>query len=238
MPINRSPLQQSVHDIGTHLRRIANTPDWSDDALCPTDAGDHGVVVTRRIGAEITADHPLYGDSPPRHDPSHDSRALARDVLRYGIVDSSARAVIESARKYYPTVRDLLTAHRASWIGTAVAKPLNDAGTTIGRDAFLELLRESPTAKMRYVANATDDVPKWECLDYADCFKAWAIAVGIYPIGYVLDYKGGHSYNTALVYHEDDGQYEVIVIEPQGNVVVPKAYPARHYTGTGEVLYY
>ena len=232
--MNRSPVQQHMHELGTALRRMANTPDWSDDALCPRDTGDHGVV----IGTEITSDHPVYGDDPPAHDPSHDSRTLARDVMRYGIVDSSSIAIMKSAKKFYPTQSDLLTAHRASWIGHATPRLLNSAGTTIGRRAFLELLRESPTARMRYVAKATDDVPKWECLDYADAFKAWAIALGIYPLGYVLDYQGGHSYNTALVYDEDDKQYDLLVIEPQGNVVVPKAYPERHYTGTGEVQYY
>lgn len=258
MPINRSPLQQSVHDIGTHLRRIANTPDWSDDALCPTDTGDHGVVVTGdcdtpaglffdggcryHIGAKIEADHPVWRDidTPPPHDPRQDDRPLARDITwSPNAVDGGVLGTVKGARKYYPSTNDdLLPAHRRSWISGATPQSLNDAGTTISKSAFLELLPHSPTARMRYVAKATDGTPKWECLDYAKTFWAWMIAVGIYPTGFVLDFQGGHSYNTVLVYDEGISAYEVLVIEPQGNIIVPRAYPEHHYTGTGVVMYY
>ena len=242
MPINRTPLQQAVHNIARELWRAANTPDWSDDALCPSDTGDHGVVVTGRIGRKIEVDHPVWQDvdAPPPHDPSGDTRPLARDVIwSPSQVKGGVLGTVSGARKFFPDVeQDLLPAHRRSWIGGAQPQSLNNAGTTISKSAFLELLPHSPTAKMRYVATASSHTPKWECLDYAKTFWAWMIAIGIYPTGFVLDYKGGHSYNTVLVYDEDIKAYEVLVIEPQGNIVVPRAYPAHHYTGTGIVLYY
>ena len=144
-----------------------------------------------------------------------------------------------AAKKYFPdTNNDLLPAHRRSWIGQATPQALNNAGTTISKAAFLELLPHIPFAKARYVATATPTTPKFECLDYADAFKAFAVAIGIYPTGFVLDFKGGHSYNTVLVFNEFAREYELLVVEPQGNVVVPRAYPAHHYTGSGVVLYY
>ena len=83
-------------------------------------------------------------------------------------------------------------------------------------------------------------IPKWECLDYAKLWWSWAIALGIYPAGIVLDITGHHCYCSACVFDEEINDYELLVVEPQGNVIVPKAYPAHHYTGDEAVrtLYY
>ena len=191
------------------------------------------------IGTEITRDHPLYADDPPAHDPSHDSRPLARDIpWSPSEVDGGVLATVRAAKKFYPTHDDLLQAHDASWLKNARPVLANNAGTTISKAAFLEVLPHIPFANARYVATATDDTPKYECLDYANDFKAFTVALGIYPSGQVFDFQGGHSYSAVLVFNEADAKFDLLVIEPQGNVIVRQAYPDRHYTGTGEVWYY
>ena len=192
-----------------------------------------------KIGTEITRDHPIHGDDPPKHDPSHDSRPLARDIEwspahgRYPVLP-----IVRAAKKFYPTHDDLTKAHNASWLRQARPVLANGQGTTISKAAFLEVLPHIPFAQARYVAAATADTPKWECLDYADAAKAWTLAVGIYPSGQVYDFAGGHSYSNVLVFNEAANAYEIVVYEPQANVVVPRAFPAHHYTGQGMVWYY
>ena len=198
---------------------------------------------------EVPRNHPIYDgvDNPPAHDPSHDSRPQARDVLwQEGASYGKAKSIVDNAQKYTPSVQDVAEAHSRSWIREARPEFLNNAGATISKADFLELLRYSPTAEARYVAQyqpATDDseaVYKWECLDYASAMKSWLVSLGIYSVGFVLDLTGHHSYNTVVVFDTDVNLYVELVVEPQGNVVVPRAYPQHHYVGDDKstILYY
>ena len=247
---NRSQTQQNLHDLGRAITRIANDPNLSnpfDGPLCPPPDGvaprnsgppyddGHGHL----IGTEIKRDHPLYADDPPKHDPSHDSRPLARDIpWSPSEVEGGVLGTVRGAKKYYPTRQNLLTAHEESWLRSAKPVLANSAGTTISKAAFLEILPHIPFARARYVATATGDIPKFECLDYSQAFKAFMVALGVYPTGQVYDFNGEHSYSNLLVFDEEASKYVILVIEPQGNIIVPRAFPGRHYTGTGEVWYY
>lgn len=108
---------------------------------------------------------------------------------------------------------------------------LNDGGTTYEEGVFRQLLPLCPAALGRYVAEATDDDPKRECLDFSREAVAWFVAVGIYVVGWVLDETAHHSYLVAQYFSERLGRYKQDVVEPQLNVVVPRAYPAHHYVG-------
>ena len=149
-----------------------------------------------------------------------------------------------AAVKYCPKVRDVAEAHERSWISAAKPEFLNNAGITISKKDFLKLLRYSPTGSCRYVAETNQIngvwVYKFECLDYASAFKSRLVSLGIYPVGFVLDLTGHHSYNTVIVYDTDIHMFVELVIEPQANVVVPQAYPAHHYVGDSQsqILYY
>ena len=170
-----------------------------------------------------------------------DDRPLAKDINWSPASDPKIAGILHGAKRYQPSTLDVLDAHRRSWMKDTQIELLNNAGTTFSKRVFLQLLPHSPTARMRYVATAHRDpdtglwIPKWECLDYAKLWWAWAIALGIYPAGFTLDPTGHHYYCSVCFYDEDIQRYEFAVIEPQGNVIVPKAYPAHHYTGDDRV---
>lgn len=251
MPINRTPLQQAVHNLGTELRRMGNTPDWSDDALCPKETGDHGVVVSTlkypiRYSRYIGPGHPALTEAgvnaPPDHDKHIDGRPLAEWAWSagYDIPHGLMNALLSSLRTV--TNQQISEALSKTWASGLEPQFFDAKGDAPKLSALLAVLPYLPSKNARYVTPDATEPPRGnECRDYAIRMKSDLVAIGVTACAMTLDYAGHHSYN--LVAADDDvflktNDLVVVGLEPQANVLVRQAFPEHGYTGCGRSDWY
>ena len=187
----------------------------------------------------ITAESPawirevrnLYGEplhsSPPKHDPSHDTRPSPRDVIQAQHITPKwvIAAIDKDART--PTQDDIRTAHEKNWTSKMNLIFFGGVIRTTSVSAFNAFL----PYVWAHLARYTD---LYECRNFAALFKTICVMHGINAVIRTLDTDGHHSYIEIILWNDAKGVYESFVIEPQVNQYVPKPYPQHGYTGIGE----
>ena len=251
MPINRTPLQQAVHNLGTQLRRVANTPDWSDDALCPSDTGDHGVVVTKPrvsisdLGSVATA---LRGQ---RINPDDHTKTVSLDasdprpcILEFTPPTFDVDIVSE--------LNDSLKWVTAQQVAQAIAESPWSHEHDIPEDVGFwavddDLLREHigliTSKDIAYTLCSADDPQTglgcFVCRNYKTEFLSqYARLTGSDSAGGVLDIQGHHAYNVTVTVSAPRRAVSRVVYrvwEPQAVAEVKEPNLARHYSGYGIV---
>ena len=114
--------------------------------------------------------------------------------------------------------------------------PLNGGTTIVCREQdFLDALPHLGTAKVAYHMEEN-----FVCRNYSTAFATIVAAELECNVMMVCDDEGHHMYSAVPVLAQPDapGQHvKILIIEPQGDSVVPHTNPGEHYVGrTGFAL--
>ena len=173
------------------------------------------------------------GPRPVPTDPRRDSRPDADSIFNPAFVDIPAelKDKIRAGRKVVSTA-DVQDAWRESDWRRMLLMALN-GGTVIvpDEDVFMEVLPHLGTKRIAYHAEEN-----FVCRNYSTLFASVVAAELWVNVIMVCDEAGHHMYSAVPVLGSHD-EVRILVIEPQGDSVVPHTDAARHYTGlTGFAL--
>ena len=168
--------------------------------------------------------------APPRPvptDPRQDSRPEAESIFSKAFVDVP-RHLKDHLRKNRRIVStgDVKEAWRESEWGHFPIIPLNGGSTIVpAKDDFLQALPHLGTSRIAYHAQEN-----FVCRNYSTLFASVVAAELWCNVAMVCDDSGHHMYSAVPVL-ASTGRVEILVIEPQGDTVVPHTDPTLHYTG-------
>ena len=164
-------------------------------------------------------------------DPRSDSRPEARSIFNPAFVDvpEAVRKACVGNRRAVST-GDVKEAWRhTDWFEMPIV-PLNGATTIVCREEdFMGALPHLGTAKLAYHAEEN-----FVCRNYSTLFASVVAAELECNVALVCDDLGHHMYSAVPVLANagQPGQHVgFLIIEPQGDCVVPHTDPGRHYVG-------
>ena len=164
---------------------------------------------------------------PVPTDPRRDDRPDADRLFSRAFVDVPD-PIKQAARKHRRVVgtEDVKEAWREGGWGHMPIVPLNGASTIVCREAdFMAALPHLGTRKVAYHMQEN-----FVCRNYSTAFATIVAAELWCNVMMVCDDLGHHMYSAVPVL-ADDESVKVLIIEPQGDSVVPHTDPGRHYVG-------
>ena len=195
---------------------------------------------TDRYGRRINPD-PVTGDplqifphqaleeaKPIPTDPHQDSRPDADSLFNPAFVDvpPALKQRCRANRKAVSTGRVEEAWRAGEWRHMPIM-PLNGATTIIPAEAdFMEALPHLGTARVAYHASEN-----FVCRNYSTMFASIVAAELWVNVMMVCDDEGHHMYSAVPVAAPDGQAVKILIIEPQGDSVVPHTDPGRHYVG-------